>query len=162
MRIALFVTVGLSIAGCAVGPDYESPEIVTPEDFRERIDEGASFANTEWWQVYEDTELDRLIEIALEENNEIAIATARLEEARAAFERGEKLLRQIGEKGQLGSLLCARGRLDQQTGDGKAARAALEEAAGLADEVGAGPASELGMALKDLREAIEADSAGGA
>jgi len=81
-RVAAVSLVAL-LAGCALGPDYERPEIETPDAFRNRISTGASISNTPWWQLFEDPELERLITIALEESKNLAIATARLEETRA-------------------------------------------------------------------------------
>jgi len=81
----------LALAACAVGPDYERPEIDAPDNFREQIDQGETFANASWWNVFQDDELDRLITIALDENKDLAIAAARVEEARAraGFARGD-------------------------------------------------------------------------
>jgi len=81
----------ISLGGCAVGPDYERPEIDTPDDYREQIDQGATLANASWWNVFQDAELNRLITIALDESKDLAIAAARVEEARAraGFVRGD-------------------------------------------------------------------------
>jgi multidrug efflux system outer membrane protein len=86
----LFISL-LVLAACAVGPDYERPEIDTPESFREPVDEGETYANASWWNVFQDDELNRLITIALEESKDLAIAAARVEEARAraGFVRGD-------------------------------------------------------------------------
>jgi multidrug efflux system outer membrane protein len=73
----------LGLAGCKLGPDYERPEIVLPEDYRLTLAEGASFANLDWWQLFEDPVLEELIEIALRNNQNLLIATARIGEARA-------------------------------------------------------------------------------
>ncbi len=81
-RLAVISTAML-LAGCLLGPDYERPEIETPDEFRERISTGAAISNTPWWELFEDPELERLIYIALEESKDLAIATARLEETRA-------------------------------------------------------------------------------
>ena len=105
-RPALVVLL-MSIGGCAVGPDYERPEVDTPENFREQIDQGATYANVSWWDVFQDAELNRLIGIALEESKDLAIAAARVEEARAraGFVRGD-YYPQIGvnASGQRGNL----------------------------------------------------------
>ena len=85
MRRLATVSFVLFIASCAVGPDYQPPEIETPEVFRDQIDEGASLANLQWWDIFEDEQLDRLIEIGLEESRNLAIATARIDEARALY-----------------------------------------------------------------------------
>ena len=90
-RLLLAICMLLALSACAVGPDYERPEIDAPEDFREQIDQGETFANASWWNVFQDDELNRLITIALEENKDLAIAAARVEEARAraGFVRGD-------------------------------------------------------------------------
>jgi len=85
VRSLLLVSLLLLTASCAVGPDYEAPEIDTPEDFRAQLDEGASFANVDWWEIFKDKELDRLIRTGLEESQNLAIAMARIDEARALY-----------------------------------------------------------------------------
>ena len=73
----------LALAGCAVGPDYDVPEIETPEQFRERIQQGESLANVYWFDIFDDPRLRDLVNIALVESKDLAIATARVEETRA-------------------------------------------------------------------------------
>ncbi len=90
-----------SLSGCVVGPDYERPAIETPEEFRQRISTGAAITNIPWWQLFGDPRLERLIIIALEENKDLAIATARVEETRArlGFVRADQYPRVDGEAG---------------------------------------------------------------
>ncbi len=66
-----------------VGPSFEEPEIEAPVDFR--FNEGArdSLGNLAWWELFQDTILQRLIDTALTNNYSVGIAAARLEEARA-------------------------------------------------------------------------------
>ena len=85
MRVGFVIVAAVLVAGCAVGPDYEAPDIETPGDFRFQIEEGAAFSNLNWWEVFQDDELNRLIDIALEESRDLAIATARIDEARAFY-----------------------------------------------------------------------------
>jgi multidrug efflux system outer membrane protein len=68
-----------------MGPDYERPEVPVPEAYVQESIPGASFANLEWWELFDDPELVALIEAALINNKELAIAMARIEEARAAL-----------------------------------------------------------------------------
>jgi multidrug efflux system outer membrane protein len=68
---------------CAVGPDYVRPDIETPEAFEQRIQSGESLANVYWFDLFQDDELRRLINIALVGSKDLAIATARVEETRA-------------------------------------------------------------------------------
>jgi len=82
----------LFVAGCAMGPDYERPETDIPESFRQPDDGGVSIANLNWWELFEDEQLNTMIKIALEQNKDMAIAISRIEEARAAlgFVRSEQ------------------------------------------------------------------------
>jgi len=100
LRLGILIAAVL-LSGCVVGPDYERPEIETPEEFRHRISTGAAITNIPWWQLFEDPQLERLILIALEENRDLAIATARIEETRArlGFVRADQYPRIDGEVG---------------------------------------------------------------
>ena len=73
------------LGGCAVGPDYERPEIALPDSFvnDEGIDspDGVSVAGL--WTSLGDAELERLIDLALANNTTIAQALATLNETRA-------------------------------------------------------------------------------
>jgi multidrug efflux system outer membrane protein len=83
-RIATIAVV-LMLSACAMGPDYEKPEVPVPDAFQEPTIPGASIANLKWWELFQDEELTRLIEMALINNKEVAIAMARIEEARATL-----------------------------------------------------------------------------
>ncbi len=77
------LTMLMILGGCALGPDYERPELEIPEQFIQPVEDGESFANMPWWEVFQDPALQNLIRIALEENQDLGIATARIEEFRA-------------------------------------------------------------------------------
>jgi multidrug efflux system outer membrane protein len=79
------ILIALVLSGCMVGPDYQRPEVESPDAFEQRTKEGASIANMRWWELYGDPQLQKLIETALSENNNLAIAIARIEEARAQY-----------------------------------------------------------------------------
>ncbi len=83
-RGAFFLLV-LILSACAMGPDYEKPEVPVPDAFQQPIIPGASIANLKWWELFHNEELTRLIEAALINNKEMAIAMARIEEARATL-----------------------------------------------------------------------------
>ena len=71
------------LGGCAMGPDYERPELPVPEIYVQPVDAGENFANLPWWELFGDQTLNDLIAVALEENQDIGIAAARIEEFRA-------------------------------------------------------------------------------
>jgi multidrug efflux system outer membrane protein len=69
------------LTGCmTVGPDYKRPAIDTPAAWRFEEKEVRDLANTAWWQQFKDPVLDRLVSHALQENKDLLIATARIEE----------------------------------------------------------------------------------
>jgi outer membrane protein, multidrug efflux system len=74
------------VNGCkAVGPDYSEPAVQVPTDFANQEQPGMSTAAVEvtWWRGFQDKELNQLVAEALNDNHDIRIATARLQEARA-------------------------------------------------------------------------------
>ncbi len=75
----------LFVCGCALGPDYERPDVGAPSAYEQELDSGETIANLQWWELFQDEELQRLITIALEESQSVAIAAARVEEARARY-----------------------------------------------------------------------------
>jgi len=89
MRRSLFATpLFLLLSGCAVGPNYQRPEIKPPTQFR-GVQDGnpatgsASLADTKWFDVFKDEKLTALVKTALDQNFDLRIASARVLEARA-------------------------------------------------------------------------------
>jgi len=81
MRKTLLATaLGLALTGCAVGPTYERPEVPIPAQWQVDIQTANDLANTTWWEQFRDPVLDNLIQIALQENKDVQIAAARVEE----------------------------------------------------------------------------------
>ena len=98
---------------------------------------------------------DRRVEgVALGNLGKLFRREGRMEEAREALERGERLLRDVGDPIELGKLLCMRAELELESGDTAAARLTLHEAEELAAGSGAGPESELGRCLANLRQVL--------
>src|SRR3954470_9797059 len=73
------------LAGCVLGPNYKKPELTVPDTFRSQLGpfEATSFADLPWWSVFGDTALQGLVTEALANNNDLQIAIARIEQARA-------------------------------------------------------------------------------
>jgi len=83
---AIVVTAALAatLAGCALGPDYKRPESELPAAWQQQPSApGAPAIGERWWALYQDPVLDRLIEEALAHNQDLALAAARVDEARA-------------------------------------------------------------------------------
>ena len=85
LLVAVVMLGTLFVTGCAMGPDYERPETTMPEAFEQAADSGPSIANLNWWDLFGDEQLNALVRIALEQNQDMAIAVSRIEEARAAL-----------------------------------------------------------------------------
>jgi multidrug efflux system outer membrane protein len=93
-RLSLVVTVLAGLSGCKVGPDPARPEVATPESFRAAT-ESQTAANPDeltWYALFEDPVLRDLIREALAGNDDLAIAAARVREARAASAIAESRL----------------------------------------------------------------------
>jgi outer membrane protein, multidrug efflux system len=81
-RVALVVA--LSLAGCAgIKPDYRRPEAELPAGWAAAQGQASATAGAAWWKIFGDAELDRLVEEALAHNADLALAVARVDEARA-------------------------------------------------------------------------------
>lgn len=93
-----------ALAGCGlalllsacVGPRAAMPpaaEVTPPAQWREGREGSAAAVDAQWWRAYGDDTLTGLVEAALAHNEDIEIAAARIEEARAQFAaaRGARL-----------------------------------------------------------------------
>ena len=72
------------LAGCAVGPDYQRPAVKAPAVFRDDASAtNKSLAELNWWQVYQDNNLQGLVREAFTNNYDLRIAMSRVEQARS-------------------------------------------------------------------------------
>lgn len=73
------------LGGCLVGPDYKRPAMTVPATFRAQTSpqEAASVADLPWWSAFNDPVLQGLITEAVNNNYDVKIAVARIEQARA-------------------------------------------------------------------------------
>ena len=85
----------LILSGCAVGPNYVRPKANVPAEFRgaEGAAQQASYADLPWWEAFKDEQLKSLIDTALANNYDLAIAVSRFEQSRqlAAVARSQYL-----------------------------------------------------------------------
>ena len=75
----------LAFSGCTVGPRYQRPEAGVPAQWIEPVSPEAEpvFVDiSRWWSVFNDPELDSLIERAVQANKDLKLAEARVREAR--------------------------------------------------------------------------------
>ncbi len=74
----------LGLGGCMVGPDFEKPDLETPNELRYENEAPQGQLSAQWWTAYEDPELTALIETATKANPDIAAALARVDRAAAS------------------------------------------------------------------------------
>ena len=81
-RLRLLVLLVPLVASCTLTPDYERPELDVPEEYIAQAPSGETIANLDWWELFQDEQLQLLIRTALEENKDLGIALSRIQEAR--------------------------------------------------------------------------------
>jgi outer membrane protein, multidrug efflux system len=84
-RSAFVAVVALLVSGCMLGPDYSRPPVVVPDNYRFAVAPATaeSIADLPWFDVFRDPVLQQLVREALQNNYDLRIAAARVEEARA-------------------------------------------------------------------------------
>ncbi len=80
---ALLLAVPLS--ACMVGPDYRRPEVDVPPAWRLGATEAAEISNLAWWEQFQDPVLSSLVRTALENNRDLEIAIANVDQAAAQY-----------------------------------------------------------------------------
>lgn len=81
--LSSLVAASVLLTACSIGPAYERPAAELPETWSAAPAGGQAIAADRWWTVYGDATLDRLVGEALAGNQDLALATARLDEVRA-------------------------------------------------------------------------------
>jgi len=80
-RLIAVLVAGALAGGCTVlGPNYARPKVDAPGAWRVDYAAAAQVANTRWWEQFGDPALNRLIETALAENQDIRAAAARVDQ----------------------------------------------------------------------------------
>jgi multidrug efflux system outer membrane protein len=88
------------LPGCAlIGPDYKRPDTNVPAQFSEQdgaSEQSTAMVSNSWWELYQDPVLNDLVAKARQNNTDIKLAVARVEEADAFMrEVGAALFPQI-------------------------------------------------------------------
>ncbi|HTH40779.1 MAG TPA: efflux transporter outer membrane subunit [Rhodocyclaceae bacterium] len=85
------LSLGMSLAGCMVGPDYQRPDVETPAAFKEAGTWKAAEPADEkprgsWWEAYGDEELNALVAKVAVSNQNVLSAAAQYRQAVAVLE----------------------------------------------------------------------------
>ena len=86
-QLACQCAILLLLSSCAVGPNYEKPDVssLTPTDWRWKVAEPKeAIPKGEWWKIFDDPALDELETEAVASNQNLRAAVARVDDARAA------------------------------------------------------------------------------
>ncbi|HVJ62094.1 MAG TPA: TolC family protein, partial [Tahibacter sp.] len=85
-RTTAAALLAVTLAGCAVGPDYVRPD--TPDVALQNADPAhydTAPAPAQWWRQFDDPVLAGLVDRALTAAFDVRLAVARVDAARAAF-----------------------------------------------------------------------------
>lgn len=86
MKIWIVVLAAVLVGGCSVGPNYQRPETEAPSSWQYAdtsfaVDSSMiTAADTSWWVGFGDTVLTALVETSLQNNADVRIAAARVEQ----------------------------------------------------------------------------------
>ncbi|TMH45142.1 MAG: efflux transporter outer membrane subunit [Betaproteobacteria bacterium] len=89
--LSSLASAALIFLGCATPPPAQPPRVELPATWKEAAPRFAE--DGRWWRIYQDAELDKLVDEAIARNADLVIAAARVDEARAlvADARGAQL-----------------------------------------------------------------------
>jgi multidrug efflux system outer membrane protein len=100
IKLVYVAVTATMLAGCQIWPDYMRPKVAVPAQYSEpeqgSIDQANSQVASDWWKLYQDQTLNDLVEKSLQNNTDIKLAVARIEEADAVMrEVGAALFPQV-------------------------------------------------------------------
>ncbi len=76
----------MNLQSCKVGEDYTREEQEVPTSYRQDFPKDSTISNLPWWKLFKDPVLVELIDSALDNNKNIQIAIARIEESQLHLE----------------------------------------------------------------------------
>ena len=79
----LFTTMILS--ACSLAPKYEQPKMDLPDSWETLDTSGENYDGRFWWQRFNDKVLNELVEEGLQNNQNLLVAVARLEQMKASW-----------------------------------------------------------------------------
>src|SRR5215216_2765582 len=97
-----FLLIASIVTGCALGPNYQPPEMVLSSRFLGQDDvehrEAQRTADLQaWWAAFDDPALTRFVSLALAQNLDIAQAAARVAQSRASLRQAGAALLPSGD-----------------------------------------------------------------
>ena len=74
---------GFIVTSCKLGEPYSRPEVVTPVSYKSESLTGESIANMPWWELFQDTVLQKMIRHGIENNKDLNATISRIRQAEA-------------------------------------------------------------------------------
>lgn len=86
-RSVVIALTGALLSGCVVGPNYSKPALFSAITSIGQGQKPRPLPDlSEWWKKFNDPTLDRIVELALEQNLSVASAKAKVIEARSSYQ----------------------------------------------------------------------------
>ncbi|HWP90714.1 MAG TPA: efflux transporter outer membrane subunit [Thermodesulfobacteriota bacterium] len=103
--LILPIIFALMLSACMLGPNYSRPDLDVPQGWRLSVEKANEVANVSWWEQFNDPVLSKYIQTSLEQNKDLKIAIAVVQEyyARLGITRSE-LFPQLDAAGAAGRI----------------------------------------------------------
>ena len=111
-RLAPYIVSLVVLAGCAVGPDYQRPNVSVPANYRSQPSvDSQTIAEREFMEIYQDDVLQGYIAAALDSNLDLIAAYGRISEAGAQVTMAKAdLYPQLSFSGDVGAMQMSKNR----------------------------------------------------
>jgi multidrug efflux system outer membrane protein len=85
MKTSVVILCGglIALSGCTVGPNFAVPDVSAGRTWKQSVSTRATLLPDTWWRLFEDAELNRLVDRALSSSNDLAAARSRVDISRA-------------------------------------------------------------------------------
>ncbi len=83
-NLFVFTATVMLFAGCSMAPDMKTPKVELPSSFDKSSDVNST-VDIAWWKNFQDENLNVLIEEALKNNDDLKLAVANVQKARAQY-----------------------------------------------------------------------------
>ena len=113
--LRLLAALAVATAGCTMlGPDFQRPTVTLPERYAESHPGTGTLPSVpvNWWRLYEEPNLDRMVEAGLVRNTDVRLASARIEETAAVLREAQATLLPLVD----GNVDAGRSRASQRSG----------------------------------------------
>lgn len=85
-RLFIYIMSAVILSGCSVYRKYDRPDITVPDSYRNvETTDTSTLATLSWRELFDDSKLQSLIDTALVNNTDLAVARLKVKEAEAAL-----------------------------------------------------------------------------